>query len=185
MFTENENHPMYGDTQGDAHEFILKLLEQVRKEQPELGVDELLAAQFAEQQVCACGARKTFIEDGCHLHIPEELGSRRMSFDDVLWRNLRDGSRFLEYRCEKCGESGKWSTKDSWIGKRMIKSPAYLIAHISRGQVHAQGHRMEKATNKIIPPMCKTTLPSGDDSPVYYHLEAMIEHTGNRWVRHR
>lgn len=180
MFTENKDHPMYGDTQGDAHEFILKLLEQVRKEQPELGVDELLTAQFAEQQVCACGARKTFIEDGCHLSIPEELGSKRMSFDEVLGRNLRGGSRFLEYRCENCGESDKWSTKDSWSGKRMIKSPAYLIAHISRGQVHAQGRGMQKAKNKIIPPMCKTTLPSGDDSPVYYHLEAMIEHTGNR-----
>ncbi len=180
MFTGNEDQPMNGETQEDAHEFMLKLLEQVKNEQPELGVDELLAAQFGEQQVCECGARKTFIEDGFHLNIPEELGSKRMSFDDVVWQNLRDGSRFFDYRCEKCGASDKWSTKDSWDGKRMIKSPAYLIAHISRGQAHTQSRRTGKITNRIIPPMCKIILPSSDGGEVYYHLEAMIEHTGNR-----
>lgn len=173
---------MNGETQQDAHEFLLKLLNRLKKEQPELDIDELLAAQFAEQQVCECGATKTLAEDNCNFHIPDDLKSQRMDFETLVIYCLRDTSKFTDYRCERCGQSGRWSPKDGWKGMRMTKSPEYLLANVPRGQLQLRGNRMEevKLTNRIIPPMKKISLPSADGSTVHYHMVAMIKHSGRK-----
>lgn len=184
MFTGNEDNPMNGETQEDAYEFIVKLLSQMRKENPGLDLDQLLGAQFAEQQVCECGSAKTFTEESCNFNIPEDFQSDRYRVDlgALLTRYLRDKSRFAHYRCEKCGESGKWFAKDGWDGKLMTKSPEYLVANVPRGRIQSTGHRTEevKLTTKIRPPLKKVSIPSVDSSRVHYHMVAMIKHDGKK-----
>ena len=182
MFSGSGASPMNGDTQEDAHEFITKLLFQLRKEQPELDIDRLLTAQFAEQQVCECGAAKTFVEENCNFNIPQCDQLRRQDLEDLLLAYLQDSSKYDNYHCERCGQSGKWSTKGGWQGKRMAKSPEYLIANVPRGHVQMKGHRMEqrKLTTRIIPPIKKVQFPSVDGSLVNYNLVAMTKHVGKK-----
>jgi uncharacterized UBP type Zn finger protein len=182
LFAGSDGQPMNGETQQDAHEFILKLLTQLKKEQPELDMDELFAAHFEERQVCKCGATKTFTEENSNFPIPDFLKGKRFDFESLVVGYLQDDSKFTDYRCEKCGESGKWSTKDGWRQKRMTKSPEYLIANVPRGQLRAYGNRSKKIklTNSIIPPMKKISFPSADGGSVDYHMVAMIQHSGNR-----
>lgn len=182
LFTGYDDSPMNGETQEDAHEFITKLLDRLREEQPELEIDELLAAQFAEQQVCECGAAKTFTEENYNFNIPEVYRSPsfRVDLGALFAAFLRDQSKFDNYRCEKCGESGKWATKNGWVGKRMTKSPQYFLANIPRGHFQFNGQGMEevKLTTKIVPPVKKVSFPAADGSRVRYHLVAMIRHHG-------
>jgi uncharacterized UBP type Zn finger protein len=182
MFTGNENIPMSGETQEDAHEFIIKLLDQPRKEQPEVDIDEIFAAQFAEQQVCKCGATKTFTEEGCNLNIPKRYRSSmyRVPLELLLGSFLDDKSKFAEYRCEECGESGKWSTTTGWERKRMTRSPEFLIVNLSRGESHTNGHLTQevKLATKIKPPVKNVSIKTADGTRVQYHLVAMIKHEG-------
>jgi uncharacterized UBP type Zn finger protein len=182
MLTGGGDSPMNGETQEDAHEFITKLLQQVKKEQPEIDIEELFRAEFAEQQVCECGTSKTFTEEASNFNIPVHLqpAGWRVHLSAIVAKNVQDNSRFEGYRCENCGETGKWSTKDAWEGKRLITSPEYLIAHVSRGRTQLKGQRMEevKLMTRIVPPMRKLTLRAIDNTAIRYHLVAMIEHHG-------
>ena len=182
MFTGDEDNPMNGETQEDAHEFILKVLDRLRKEQPELDIDELLAAQFAERQTCKCGAVKTLTEENSNFNIPDHFQRYRVNFGGLLNWYMLDGRKFDDYRCEKCGKSGRWSTRGGWEGKRVTKAPEYLIANVPRGQLQSKGNRMEEAklTTRIVPPLKKVSFPSADGSTFHYHLVAMIKHQGQK-----
>ena len=180
LFTGSDGEPMNGETQQDAHEFILKLLQQLKDEQPELDLDELFAAHFIEQQVCQCGATKSFTEENSTFHIPAHLNGKDFGFDTLVVEYLLDDSKFIEYRCEKCGVSGRWSPKDGWRSKWMTKAPEYIIAHVPRGQWEVEGNEVKKIklTNKVTPPMEKVSFPTIDGGTVDYHMLAMIEHSG-------
>jgi uncharacterized UBP type Zn finger protein len=122
IFTGNEEEPINGETQEDAHEFMIKLLDQLREEQPDLNFDELFAAKVAERQACECGGAKTFVEENCNFNIPGRYQSRTYNKVDLgvlTGAFCRDKSKFHNYRCEKCGQSGERSAKDGWKGKRM------------------------------------------------------------------
>jgi uncharacterized UBP type Zn finger protein len=180
LFTDDDGQPMNGETQQDAHEFILKLLHQLKTEQPELDLDDLFAAHFAEQQVCQCGTTKSFTEENSSFPIPDRLIDSGFDFADLVAEYLVDSSKFTYYRCETCGESGRWSPKDDWRSKRMTKTPEYIIAHVPRGQWHMEGNQVKKIklTNKVTPPMEKISFPTADRGTVDYHMLAMIEHGG-------
>lgn len=189
MFTGNEDQPMNGETQEDAHEFIMKLLHQIQKEQPELDIRKLFATQFAEQQVCRCDTPKMFSEEANSFHIPEFMqprgpksSLRTITFGDLIKAYTKDASKFADYRCEKCGEVGKYSRKDGWEGKRMTQSPEYLIANVPRGQVRYWGDGTEKIKlmNDIEPPLKKIHFPSVDGGDINYHMVAMIRHQGTK-----
>jgi uncharacterized UBP type Zn finger protein len=182
IFTGNEDDPINGETQEGAHEFMMKLLEQLKAEHPKLDTDQILAAQFAEQQVCECGARKTFTEETSSFNIPEDFQRTRVHFSTMLDYYLQDDSKFEGYCCEKCGRSGKWSTKGCWEGKRMIKEPDYILAHVPRGHIASTGHKAGevKLTTKIVPPLKKISIPAADGSQVQYHMVAMIKHKGRK-----
>jgi hypothetical protein len=184
MFTGNEDKPMKWRDTGGRPRIHSQLLSQMRKENPGLDLDELLGAQFAEQQVCECGTAKPFTEESCNFNIPEDFQSDRYRVDlgALLTRHLRDKSRFAHYRCEKCGKSGKWFTKDGWDGKLMTKSPEYLVANVPRGRIQSTCYRTEevKLTTKIRPPLKKVSIPSADSSRVHYHMVAMIKHEGKK-----
>ncbi len=184
MFTGNEDAPMNGETQQDAHEFITKLIEQVKKERPELDIDELSGIEFVQQQVCECGETKSFEEKCSNFNIPQHMRSEqfRVDFGAAVISNLRDNSKFDNYRCETCGETGKWSAKGGWEGRRMALAPEHLIAHTPRGEYQFVGRRMEevKLMTKIVPPIKKLTLRVIDGTCFRYNLVAMIEHSGKR-----
>jgi uncharacterized UBP type Zn finger protein len=180
LLTSSDGQPMNGETQQDAHEFILKLLHQLNKEQPALGLDRLFAAHFVEQQVCQCGATKSFTEENSNFPIPARLEGMSFDFETLVAEYLQDDSKFAEYRCEKCGESGRWSPEDDWRSKRMAQTPEYLIANVPRGSWQVEGDEMKKIklTNKVTPPMEKISFPTADGGTVDYHVLAMIEHRG-------
>lgn len=180
MLTGDGDDPMNGETQGDAHEFLTKLVDQVEKEQPGTSIDGLLAAQSLEQQVCECGTTKTFIEENSNFSLPQGILSREVPLASLFTSYFQDESKFKDYRCEKCGDSGKWSAKDGWKGKRMMNSPEYFIANVPRGQIEMRGNRMHnvKLMTKIGQPLKKIPIPSADGTRVHYHMVAMIRHTG-------
>lgn len=183
MFSGNEEAPMNGETQEDAHEFITKLIEQVNKERPDLDIEELSGTEFVQQQVCECGEVKSFTETCSTLNIPQHMQSNqfRLQFRTTVLKYLQDQSIFDDYRCGKCGETGKWSLKDGWEGRRITTAPEHFLVNLSRGKSQSRGRRTErvKLMTMIVPPIKKLLLYALDGTKFRYHLVAMIKHTGS------
>ena len=178
----NGDH-MNGETQEDAHEFMTKLMQQIREEEQSAPLETLFDAEFSERKVCECGNTKTFVENTSTFPIPEKYHQQKEAIpmktvvEDFV---SSESGKFDQYECSRCKTSGNWSDKEGgWAGQRLTKSPDFLLAYTSKSHLTRQG-QMKKIRTKISPPTHKVSLPSANGSSVDYNMIAMIQHHGNR-----
>jgi hypothetical protein len=189
LFSGNHGAPMNGETQEDAYDFLKSLIDEVNNEEPDMKIGELFEVGFADEQICECGASKTFIDEDCHLSIPDKMHTEKHRVDlEFLFDNYnRDSSRFEDQECQRCGKSKKWSRPEEWEGKGLTKSPEFIVVQIPRGRLQRTGPFLErlerfKAVTKITPPAGGIKLPSKEGGSIAYQMVAMIEHEGQRLV---
>jgi hypothetical protein len=175
-------------------------------------VTELFGISMEQKMCCRkCQEEKIFTHTSDHFSLtaPEEArkpGST-INLKALCDCAVQDQSWTSDYVCENCrkicavehkgkcpnycAEPGTLELKDGWDGKRLGRSPPYLIAPIRRTilqqEEHTEGRGARKRTLTVLVPTKLQTKVGIDMAPisivangsnVLYELVAAVEHEG-------
>jgi uncharacterized UBP type Zn finger protein len=121
-----------GQTQEDADEFMMMLVEQLQKERPDPKLAAQIDVDFVKKANCdKCGAVKEITESSLSLAIA--VNARKAAdLNKILRKQLNDTSDF-EYRsCETCNSRGALNRDAATATQRMRSTPAFLKVAIPR-----------------------------------------------------
>jgi hypothetical protein len=213
LVKSEENKAMNGDVQEDVSEFMEAVFDKLVSEGESQRISDLFGNSLEQKMCCRkCCEEKTFTDRSDHfsLIIPEEVrkpGSiinQKTLFD----RAVQDQSWTSDYVCENCkkicafehkkkcprycAKPGTLELKESWEGKRLGKSPPYLITPIRRTilreerQTEGRGAR-KRTWTELVPTKLQTkveldtgpiSMIARDGCSVSYELVAVVEHKG-------
>jgi ubiquitin C-terminal hydrolase len=165
-----------GQTQEDADEFMMMLVEQLQKERPDLKLAAQFDVEFVKKANCdKCGAAKEIAESSLSLVIAVNA-SKAADFNKVLRKQLRDTSDF-EYRsCEACNSKGAFNTDAATATQRMRSTPAFLKVAIPRH--HPDGLDSKNRTKVDLPKHCVFLDEIGN--ALRYKLVGAMGHDGRK-----